>query len=75
MGGGSLKGETYDAHYRSFFENASHCTTDQSLQMSHVTSDVHLVPLHLAHVGCGFLNIVDIKAPHLRSPTPGQSLI
>ena len=45
----NLKGENYGTHYKSgFFKNASHCTTDQSLQLSHVTSAVHFTPLHFA---------------------------
>ena len=58
---------------RRLFKNASHCATDQSLQISQVTSAVHFTPLHLAHVGCGSLNMGDMNAPNLRPPIPGQS--
>ena len=51
----------------------SHCATNQSLQMSQITSEEHLKPLHLPYDGCGSLNKGDINTPHLRLPTPGQS--
>ena len=64
--GQSLKGVVCGGYYKA--ASLKTLPTDQSLQMSQVTS-----ALHLAQVGCGSLNKGDINAPHLRPPTPGQS--
>ena len=60
--GRSLKGVSCCAHYRGAISET--LPTDQSLQMSQVTSAEHFVPLHLAHVGCGPLNKRGINAQH-----------
>ena len=70
--GQSLNGKLYDAHYRSVSSKMRHRPILTNVTC-HVMSAVHLTPLHLAHVRCRSLNMGDIKAPHLRPPTPRHS--